>query len=333
MEEILGPLFPAICEQMLGAESGASNPLKRAKPDPEAWTAPRSASSGKGRTKGKGKGKWSQATPWDAQETRLRPHGSNQWTWRAAQGLDVEAAIYAMAKLCLRQETELSELRQEKSFLLHISAGPHGILKQLIQASLKWNELRDQLKVDCSLKSECFRLMLKETAARMEKFEQTPESIAAAEKAKWVTTQPLTWLYQVWDPTAHILIHDPSRQGVPHQEVKALLETMREALKQDPAALNQFTAKRKLTDNMSGASVAFKVTVGLRSPQCQTLYAAFAKLAGLSTLQLIAANMHKERQKHGREAEEVRNLTWRYGSGSRTHAAPTHATSIPPFCS
>ena len=245
----------------------------------------------------------------------------------------MEAAIYAMAKLCLRQETELSELRQEKSFLLHINAGPHGILKQLIQASLKWNELRDQLKVDCSLKSELFRLMLKETAARMEKFEQTPESIAAAEKAKWVTTQPLTWLYQVWDPTAHILIHDPSRQGVPHQEVKALLETMREALKQDPAALNQFTAKRKLTDNMSGASVAFKVTVGLRSPQCQTLYAAFAKLAGLSTLQLIAANMHKERQKHGREAEEVRNLTWRYGSGSQTHAAPTHATSIPPFCS
>ena len=333
MEEILGPLFPAICEQMLGAESGASNPLKRAKPDPEAWTAPRSASSGKGKAKGKGKGKWSQATPWDAQETRLRPHGSNQWTWRAAQGLDVEAAIYAMAKLCLRQETELSELRQEKSFLLHINAGPHCILKQLIQASLKWNELRDQLKVDCSLKSELFRLMLKETAARMEKFEQTPESIAAAEKAKWVTTQTLTWLYQVWDPAAHILIHDPSRQGVPHQEVKALLETMREALKQDQAALNQFTAKRKLTDNMSGASVAFKVTVGLRSPQCQTLYAAFSKLAGLSTLQLIAANMHKERQKHGREAEEVRNLTWRYGSGSQTHVALTHATSIPPFCS
>ena len=102
--------------------------------------------------------------------------------------------MYAMAKLCLRQETELSELRQEKSFLLHVNAGPHGILKPLIQASIKWNELRDQMKVDCSLKSELFRLMLKETAARMEKFERTPESIAAAEKAKWIATQPLTWL-------------------------------------------------------------------------------------------------------------------------------------------
>ena len=314
MEEILGPLFPALCEQMLPDRNLDCTPKHRLR-----------QGQGQGERQG-------QVVPGD-------PVKCSRVTSAPARvepvdvAISTSAAIYAMAKLCLRQETELSELRQEKSLLLHISAGPHGILKQLIQASLKWNELRDQLKVDCSLKSELFRLMLKETAARMEKFEQTPESIAAAEKAKWVTTQPLTWLYQVWDPVAHILIHDPSRQGIPHQEVKALLETMREALKQDPAALNQFTAKRKLTDNMSGASVAFKVTVGLRSPQCQTLYAAFAKLAGLSILQLIAANMHKERQKHGREAEEVRNLTWRYGSGSQTHRALTHATSIPPFCS
>ena len=209
--------------------------------------------------------------------------------------------------------------------MLHINSGPHGILQPLIQASVKWNELRDQMKVDCSLKSELFRVMLKETAARMEKFELTPDSIAAAEKANWVTTQPLTWLYQKWGPDAHLLVLDPSRQGIPHQEVKALLESMSEALKQDPEALNQFTPKRKLVETMSGASV------GLRSAQCQILYAAFAKLADLSVLQLIAANMHKERQKHGREAEEVRSLTWRYGSGFATRVRPTRVTSILPF--
>ncbi|CAE7249532.1 GIP [Symbiodinium sp. CCMP2592] len=63
-----------------------------------------------------------------------------------------------------------------------------------------------------------------------------------------------------------------------------------------------------------------QVTVGLRSRQCQILYEAFAKLAGLAVLQLIAANMHKERQKHGREAEEVRNLTWRYGGHATWNA-------------
>ena len=51
-------------------------------------------------------------------------------------GLDVEAAVYAMARLCLRQKTELSKLRQEKSFLLHVNSGPYSILEPLIQASV-----------------------------------------------------------------------------------------------------------------------------------------------------------------------------------------------------
>ena len=312
-----------------------SNPLKRSKPEPETLSEAKGQGSGKGKGKGngKGKGRWSRESTWDThQETRHRPFGPTYGAWKEAQGMDMETVVYAIAKLCLRQETELSELRQEKSFLLHVNAGPHGILKPLIQASIKWNELRDQMKVDCSLKSELFRMMLKETAARMAKFEQTPESVAAAEKAKWITTQPITWLYQRWDPDAHLLTLDPSRPGLEHQAVKTLLESMSEALKEDPAALNQFTPKRKLTETMTGASVAFKVTVGFRSSQCQTLYDAFAKLAGLSVLQLIAANMHKERQKHGREAEEVRNLTWRYSSGSGTRVQPTRVTSIPPFC-
>eukprot|EP00439_Symbiodinium_sp_Y106_P053470 s296_g7.t1 len=39
---------------------------------------------------------------------------------------------------------------------------------------------------------------------------------------------------------------------------------MSEALKQDPAVLNQFSVKRKLTESMSVISVAFKT--GLREP-------------------------------------------------------------------
>ena len=45
---------------------------------------------------------------------------------------------------------------------------------------------------------------------------------------------------------------------------------MSKALKQDPAALNQFTPKRKLVETMSGASVAFKVTVELRSTRAKS---------------------------------------------------------------
>ena len=188
------------------------------------------------------------------------------------------------------------------------------------------------MKVDCSLKSELFRLMLKETAARMEQFEQTPESQKAAEKANWLSSTSMLWLYQKWDPEQQKLVLDQSRQGVAHQEVKDLLESLSAALQQDPAALNQFAAKRKLTENMQGNSVPFRVSIGLRGPQCQVLFEAFVKLSGLAVLNLIGANMHKERQRHGREAEEVRNLTWRSGAGFSIPTAQTPATLILPSC-
>ncbi|CAE6970262.1 pol [Symbiodinium sp. CCMP2456] len=232
--------------------------------------------------------------------------GSYQDTrYRSSGSLDVEAAVYALAKLCLRQETELSEIRQEKCFLLHVSAAPHGILKPLIQASMKWNELRDQMKVECSLKTELFRLMLKETAARMEKFERNQDSQRAAEKVNWISGMPLLWLYQKWDPEQQQLVLDQSRSGIPHQEVKDMLENLSAALKMDPESLNQFAAKRRLTPTMTGSSVPFRVSIGLRGPQCQILYEAFLKPSGLAVLNLIGANMHKERQRHGREADEV----------------------------
>ena len=328
MEEVLGPLFPALKEVMSEGGFGENNPNKRSRPDPDMMPPPKGKGAGKGKGKNKSKGQRQQENTWGGyQDTRFRPFGPQQGSWRDAQGLDVEAAVYALAKLCLRQETELSEIRQEKCFLLHISAAPHGILKPLIRASLKWNELRDQMKVDCSLKSELFRLMLKETAARMEQFEQTPESQKAAEKANWLSSTSMLWLYE-----QQKLVLDQSRQGVAHQEVKDLLESLSAALQQDPAALNQFAAKRKLTENMQGNSVPFRVSIGLRGPQCQVLFEAFVKLSGLAVLNLIGANMHKERQRHGREAEEVRNLTWRSGAGFSIPTAQTPATLILPSC-
>jgi len=320
---VLGPLFPALSEVLSDGGYEVNNPNKRYRQDPDQVPQFKGRQGGKGKGKNKGKNSRQLDYGWGGyQDTRYRSSGS----------LDVEAAVYALAKLCLRQETELSEIRQEKCFLLHVSAAPHGILKPLIQASLKWNELRDQMKVECSLKTELFRLMLKETAARMEKFEQSQESQRAAEKVNWISGTPLLWLYQKWDPEQQQLVLDQSRSGMPHQEVKAMLENLSVALKENPDSLNQFAAKRRLTPAMTGASVPFRVSIGLRGPQCQILHEAFIKLSGLAVLNLIGANMHKERQRHGREADEVRNLTWRSGAGSSIRMVRMPAISILRFC-
>ncbi|CAE7339167.1 pol [Symbiodinium natans] len=273
---ILGPIMPTLREL-------EEHPAKRPRPDP------REAQPAKGKGKGKGKKSSSRHGTW------YKGHGKSSYT-------GVGPAMEAMARLCLRQEAELSELRQEKGFILHLETASHGILSPIVQASMKWNELYEQGKADCNLRTCLFRLLLKETAARPEKFEATQESIGAAVKQKWVTENPLQWTYNRWNPDSKKAEIEETKKPLAHVDVKQLLTTMDEALKQDPEALHQFKALRKLTEEMQGSSVAFKISVGLRGAQCQRLYQAFVVLSGLSALNLIGANLHKERQKNSREA-------------------------------
>ena len=66
---------------------------------------------GKGKT-GKGKGK----------------QRSNGWTssWKT-QNAEMDSTVYALARLCLKQEEELAEIRQEKMFMLHMTTSVDGV--------------------------------------------------------------------------------------------------------------------------------------------------------------------------------------------------------------
>ena len=113
LQAVFGHLFPGL-EQM----DQSSNPNKRPKPDPETQPQPRPKGKGKGKA-GKGKGKARAGRSWDTPSA------------------DIDNTVYALARLCLRQEEELTELRQEKGFLLHMTTSQYGILKPLVQSSME----------------------------------------------------------------------------------------------------------------------------------------------------------------------------------------------------
>ena len=132
--------------------------------------------------------------------------------------------------------------------------------------------------------------------ARLEKLQGTPQSISEATRAQWVTDNPLKWLYHRSNPALTKLELDPTQAGLP-QELISLLEGMDTALKQDSTVLCQFKALRALSEKMRGKSVAFKISVALRGPAAATLHQGFAARDGCMALQLIGANLHRERQR------------------------------------
>ena len=297
LQAVFGHLFPGL-EQM----DQSSNPNKRPKPDPETQPLPKPKGRGKGKA-GKGKSKaraggWSSS--WDTQST------------------DLDNTVYALARLCLRQEEELTELRQEKGFLLHMTTSQYGILKPLVQSSIEWNSMRDAGKVTCNLRTCLFRLMLQELTARLRKLQESPQSISEATKALWVTESPLKWLYHRWNPALNKLEMDSTQAGLPQDRLLSLLEGMDAALKLDSTVLCQFKALRPLSEEMRGESVAFKISVALRGPAAANLHQGFAALDGCMALQLIGANLHRERQRQCREANLVRECVFGRPSSGRS---------------
>ena len=76
VEEVLGPLFPALKEFMSDGGSGESNPNKRSRPDPDVMTAPSRKGTGKGKGKNKSKGQqWQEHTWGDFKERDFAPSG------------------------------------------------------------------------------------------------------------------------------------------------------------------------------------------------------------------------------------------------------------------
>ena len=274
----------------------SSNPNKRPRPDTEATEAtPPKPGKGKGKGKpGKGKGKQRQVT----------------WTGWGMHAPAVDETVQALARLCLRQEEEISELRQEKGFVMHLSTGKFGLVRALLQSSMEWHRQRDLGTVDCNLRTCLFRLTLAELKGRLTKLQDTPPSLTEAIKAKWATDNPLVWLYQTWCPEKSCLQLNEAVKGVSQDELLKTLSAMDTALQTDPTALCQFKALRPLSEEMRGETVAFKISIALRGLPAQVLHNGFTLLDSCAALQLIGGNLHRERQRPSREANVVREYVY-----------------------
>ena len=105
-------------------------------------------------------------------------------------------------------------------------------------------------------------------------------------------------------------LNQAGEAGIPQDQLLSLLENMDAALKQDSTVLCQFKALRPLSEEMRGESVAFKISVALHGPSAATLHQSFATLDGCMALQLIGANLHRERQRQFKEANLVRECVF-----------------------
>ena len=178
----------------------AATPGTQSRPADEAPPAkwPRDNSNGQGNKPGKGTSghSWQGGQDWWSEGQQVKQ--------LKAEVACLRENMQLLARMALRHEDELVQMRFEKEFLISMDVGEHGILNTMYAASLAWKDKRSQqaATMTTSLRRHMFQAMIQEWSNRLQKLKASLEAQAGAVKslmAKQGPSNELHCIYLKWN--------------------------------------------------------------------------------------------------------------------------------------
>ncbi|CAE7270471.1 unnamed protein product, partial [Symbiodinium sp. CCMP2592] len=262
--------------------------------------------STKGEESGKGGGK--------RRRTR-RGQGSQSSAPAEALKKDGGKLLNLISRILLQHEDSINAAKMDRGFTVFMAqTGPAGLLTSLYQASLAWNQVRENepAKITQPLRITLLTLMIAELKVRLQNLEKKPEAKQLAISAGWLDQQDRLQ-YQKWDAENKKLIPHPTMPGLTITEVMLNLTEIEPLILE--SLVLRFHAPRKLKPTPETENKAvFKLEVSLRSTEADQLYQSLAKLENNAVWQLIGCQLRKDGMRRSNPVQELMKLLSQGGS-------------------
>ena len=237
-----------------------------------------------------------------------RGWGSQNWGGQGQRRSDkaydqaLEENVKLLARLCLRHEDELSQMRVERDFVITMETQEAAVLSKLYRLSTVWKEKKEKGEVDCSLRLALFLGLCQVWLERLRALEaDTAEAKALRERIMELGQAfipegqtELHWWYMKWDPTTSTLMKladvEPLKQS---QIVNSLVELQQ--VISAPTVLQRFHSTRRMSSTYEGETVTFLLSVGLRDPKAAQAWGLLNNLCGNSSGKVIGLRMRPTR--------------------------------------
>ncbi|CAE7226814.1 unnamed protein product, partial [Symbiodinium sp. KB8] len=211
---------------------------------------------------------------------------------------DLEEKMRLLARVALRHEDELSQMRTERVFVLTFETKQGSVLNRLYELAVIWHEKKEKEEVNSPLRLMLFMGLLEHWKLRLRALE-SDQSLRDLMVERGLATleegiPELKWGYQKWNSTLEKLEAVPDAEPMLQSQVVETLIQL-EATIQAPNALVQFHATRKLTENLEGDTITFLMGVGLRDPMASQAWGMMTNLCGLSAGRLIGLRIKPAR--------------------------------------
>eukprot|EP00439_Symbiodinium_sp_Y106_P076798 s721_g15.t3 len=210
---------------------------------------------------GSGQGYWK---GWSNQRTSSYQHWPQGDRHNHQATETMEENIKLLARVCLRHEDELSQMRSERDFILTFETRFGTVLQKLYQIALVWKEKKETNQVDCSLRQALFIAVLQMWHERLRSVEADQE-LAAQIISQGYAAIPegkteLQWFYLKWNSEKGLLEKVEDAEPLLQSQVLTSLVHLQDTITA-PHVLQRFHSTRRMAEKYQGETVTFLLSV------------------------------------------------------------------------
>ena len=228
-----------------------------------------------------------------------RPFGANP------RGPDQDT-VKTLARIVIRQEDQLAELRGDKGFFLFLREDPEvSVLPALIQISKDWRVRQEA--GDHALKSPLRTLLMacliKRLRELMVLMTATPESVQKLQAAGWMD-QAEEWTFFKWS-------HQDKKLAIAQPALLEKIDYLLTNLRGD--VVQKFNSRPRLYemgDNLPETATFF-LSISLRGPIAQQVHEHLVQLIGVSALMLVGASLKREIPRRSPAVQQLAEMVFR----------------------
>ncbi|CAE7237125.1 Pol [Symbiodinium sp. CCMP2592] len=220
-------------------------------------------------------------------------------------------AVRTLARMVLRQEDMLAELRMDKLFICFLREDEISVLPGLYQVSKEYHKQQEEgtLQAQSPLRTLLLACMMKQLRDRINHMMGAQEGIAKLQTAGWLTPDK-AWARHKWCGGAKRLIIDQEAEVMNHDTFLESIDFLLTHLQGD--VIQKFSSAQNLAkmEESQTHTATFFLSVSLRGRVAVDVYNHFTKLMGITALQLIGLSMKRATLKRSQMAQMVAALAY-----------------------
>ncbi|CAE7221018.1 unnamed protein product [Symbiodinium sp. CCMP2456] len=247
----------------------------------------------RGRTRPQFQGQQSNAQTGRSGNPRSRPSGN-------------DSLVEHMAQLLIRHDNFWNGMQTSTGWIMFLgTAPPLTTLPLLHQIGTEWHRMKaeEPASLQQPMRVILYQTWANEMHKRVHELQTDQDKMQEAVR-RGILTDTGHFKFVQWNKEAQALREVPSIAPLSMQEVLSLLDESIVLSIVDGVLIN-FHPTRTLAEHMTGPTVTFSLTVGLREPKAFRFWSIMESLSGNASLQLVATTLRRERRQRSALAQTI----------------------------